>query len=155
MCLDCQNCGGSASNGNQKLFFIQTEDSTALTFNSETTVLTLPVVNEQSLQPVKIDGTVQVAATISLGLTSYQYTVLMRLYRNGTLLTTKTLTQGAALSLSLAFTQITGIPLTYVDNGALFGTNTYTVTLEFSQRSSASVSTAVQSRALNAVVFAI
>lgn len=155
MCMDCQDCGGSSSINNPKLFFTQTEANTPLNFNSETTVLTLPVVREQSLQPVKLDSTVQIVANIALGLTSYSYTVLMRLYRNGTLLTTKTLTQGAALSLSLAFTQVTSIPLTYADTGGPLGTSTYTVTVQFSQRSSATVTTAAQSRALNAVVFGV
>jgi hypothetical protein len=108
---------------------------------------------ERNLQPVKIDSSVQIAASISLGLTSYQYTVLIRLYRNGVLLTTKTLTQGAALSLSLAFTQVSGIPLTYVDESSLLGSNLYTVTAQFSQRSSASLSISAQTRAINAIVF--
>jgi hypothetical protein len=152
MCLDCYNCG-AASNQNPKLFFTESEDNVSLPFNNETTVLTLPIINEQSLQPVKIDSTVQLSANIALGLTSYQYTVILRLRRNGTLLVTKTLAQGAASVLTLSFTQISSIPLTYVDNEGLLGTNTYTVTMQFSQRSSTSVSTSAQSRAINAVVY--
>lgn len=149
----CGTCGSSNSSSGTAFFFTQSESAVGLPFNNETTVMTLPVVAERSLQPVKIDCSVQVAATISLGLTAYQYTVILRLYRNGILLTTKTLSQGSASALTLAFTQTAGIPLTYVDTGSLLGTNNYSVTLQFSQRSSASVTTAVQSRAINATVF--
>lgn len=149
----CGACGSSNFSSGTALFYTQSENTVSLPFNNETTVMTLPVVSERSLQPIKIDCSVQVAATISLGLTSFSYTLILRLYRNGLLLTTKTLSQGAASVLSLAFTQTAGIPLTFVDSTSLLGTNNYSVTLIFSQRSSASVSTAVQSRAINATVF--
>jgi hypothetical protein len=148
-------CGGGGSSSGNRIFFSQNENNTALSFNNETTVLTLPVVVERNLQPVKIDSTVQISATSALGLTAYQYTVVIKLYRNGTLLTTKTLTQGAALSLSLSFTQVSGIPITFVDETSLLGMNTYTVTAHFTQRSSASVSASAQSRAINATVYSI
>jgi hypothetical protein len=147
--VECSS-NGDLSKG---FYYTQTEANTSLPFNSETTILTLPVTLERNLQPVKIDSSVQISAVIALGLTSYQYTVLLRLYRNGVLLTTKTLTQGAALSLSLSFTQVLGIPITFVDDTSLLGTNTYTITAQFSQRSSASVTTSVQSRAMNGTVY--
>lgn len=69
------------------------------------------------------------------------------------LITTKTLAQGAAAVLTLAFTQINAIPFTFVDEQALLGLNTYTVTLQFSQRSNVLVTTSAQTRAINAIVF--
>jgi hypothetical protein len=150
MCIECNPLG---SNNNQKIFYSQLENTVALPFNSEVNVLTLPVTNEQNNQRVKIDSSVQVQASIALGLTAYQYTVILRLRRNGTLITTKTLAQGAAAVLTLAFTQVNAIPFTFVDEQALLGLNTYTVTLQFSQRSNVLVTTSVQTRAINAIVF--
>jgi hypothetical protein len=147
--MECSSNGKSG----KSIFYTQTENNTSLAFNNETTILTLPIVTERNLQPVKIDSTVQISAVISLGLSSYQYTVILRLYRNGVLLTTKTLTQGAALALSLSFTQVSSIPITFVDDKGLLGLSTYTVSAQFSQRSSASVTTSAQSRAINATVY--
>ncbi|MBB6445472.1 hypothetical protein [Bacillus benzoevorans] len=118
---------------------------------TETTVLTLPVVTTQNLQPVKLDGFVQIQAVIPLGLLSYEYGVNLRIRRNGNLLLTETLRQGNSITLTLSFTQVSSIPISLVDNNSLLGTNTYTVTVEFFARSGAGVTITAQSRAINAL----
>ncbi|WP_110114456.1 hypothetical protein [Bacillus sp. CGMCC 1.16541] len=137
--------------GRVNMFFEQQQEDVNLSFNNETTVLTLPVRTEVANQPVKVDGNVKIEARIPLGLTNYQYGVQMRIKRNGTTLTTETLQQGAAAVLTVAFTQFNSIPFTWVDFNTVEGMNTYTVTLQFFVRSSSGVNVTAQSRSINAI----
>lgn len=154
-CGDFSCCSFDRNQGsvNANIFFSQTEGALAIPFGAgtETTVLTLPVVTTQSLQPVKLDGLVQIEAAIGAALLSYQYGVRIRVRRDGNLLMTQTIRQENSLSLSLSFTQVSGVPISLVDNNTLLGTNTYTVTLEFFLRSGTNVTITAQTRSINAL----
>lgn len=129
----------------------QTTNSLSIPFNTETTVLTLAVPTTIPQQPKKIDGIVAVEANIPLGLTSYEYGVTMRLYRNGQQLMSQNLRQGAAAVLTLGFIQNNTIPFSWVDQNAVQGTNTYTVTLQFFTRSTSGVTIQTNTRSLNVI----
>ncbi len=157
---DFSCCSFNKSNGSSpdvNLFFTQTEGSQSIPFGAgtETTVLTLPVVTTQNLQPVKLDGFVQMqgSALGLLALLSYLLAVRLRVRRNGVLLITQMMRQESAISLGLGLTTITSIPISLVDNNSVLGTNTYTVTLEFFDRipNNANSTITAQTRSLNAL----
>lgn len=153
MKLGSCGCGDNSNNQQLNLFFSQTEGALSIPFGAgtETTVLTLPVQTTYNLQPVLINGLVQIQTTIPLGLLSYQYGVRLRVRRDGNLLFTQTLQLGNSITLTLSFTQISTIPISIVDNNTSLGVNTYTITLEFFLQSSAGVNVTAQSRSVNAL----
>jgi hypothetical protein len=151
-------CGSSSNESNNQqinLFFAQTESPLTIPFGAgtETTVLTVPVEITSNLQPVLINGMVQMQFNINpqQGSQAFQHGVRLRIRRNGILLFTKSLQQGSPISSNQPATSTSSIPISIVDNNTVLGTDTYTVTLEFFQRVSNQTSAIAQSRSLNAL----
>lgn len=150
-------CGSSSNHSNNQtnIFFTQTESSLSIPFGvgTETTVLTLPVQITSNLQPVLMNGLVQIQYSINpqQGAQVFQHGVRLRIKRNGILLFTETLQEGSPVSSNVAVTSTSSIPVSFVDNNTNLGTNNYTVTLEFFQRVSSQTNAIAQSRSLNAL----
>ncbi|WP_157404721.1 hypothetical protein [Shouchella shacheensis] len=134
-------------------FFTQNQGTMSIPFGVgiETTVLTLPAATTRQIQSVKLDYTIQLLVQIQALQTNFSYGVRTRLRRNSTLLVTQTFQQGASKLLNLALTRREYIPNTWVDDGAA-GQNTYTITLEYFQRSNANLTVTAETRSLNAIV---
>lgn len=113
------------------IFSSQSQSVQSLTYGSETSILTVNAETKKNNQKMKIDGFATVEANIPLGLTSYQYGVTLRVYRNSQLLFSQNLQQGAAAVLTLSFTQQNVLSFTWVDTVASIGTYTYSVRMEF------------------------
>jgi hypothetical protein len=151
------NCGCCPTPSPQnQFFFTQTEGTLVIPFGAgiETTVLTLPVTTTIDLQNVKLDYVVQLAFALGSGSPNFDYGVRARLRRNGVLLVTQTMQKSASRQgLSGATTRREHIPNTWADSGALAGSNTYTVTIEFFQRANVTTTLTAETRSLNAIVF--
>lgn len=151
------SCGFPSNNSNNpaNLFFTQTESSVSIPFGAgtETTVLTLPVEITSNLQPVLINGLVQIQFNLSpqQGSQVFQYGVRLRIRRDGVLLFTQTIQQGFPASPHITLTNTRSIPISFVDNNIVLGTDTYTLTLEFFQRVPSQISVIALSRSLNAL----
>lgn len=149
-------CGSfnNPDNHSANIFFTQNEGVLSIPFGAgtETTVLTLPVVTTSNLQPVLINGLVQIQFSINpQGAQSFQYGVRMRIRRNGILLFTQTIQQGSQVTITQPAAYVNTLPISLVDNNTVLGTNTYNVTLEFFQRLSSQTTATAQSRSLNAL----
>ncbi|AKP78229.1 MULTISPECIES: hypothetical protein [Priestia] len=130
------------------IFSSQSQSVQSLTYGSETSILTVNAETKKNNQKMKIDGFATIEANIPLGLTSYQYGVTLRVYRNSQLLFSQNLQQGAAAVLTLSFTQQNALSFTWVDTVASIGTYTYSVRMEFFVRSSTGVSVQTTTRAI-------
>ncbi|WP_369361171.1 hypothetical protein [Priestia megaterium] len=130
------------------IFSSQSQSVQSLTYGSETSILTVNVETKKNNQKMKIDGFATIEANIPLGLTSYQYGVTLRVYRNSQLLFSQNLQQGAAAVLTLSFTQQNALSFTWVDTVASIGTYTYSVRMEFFVRSSTGVTVQTTTRAI-------
>ena len=130
------------------IFSSQSQSVQSLTYGSETSILTVNAETKKSNQKMKIDGFATIEANIPLGLTSYQYGVTLRVYRNSQLLFSQNLQQGAAAVLTLSFTQQNVLSFTWVDTVASIGTYTYSVRMEFFVRSSTGVTVQTTTRAI-------
>ncbi|KGR76275.1 hypothetical protein [Ureibacillus sinduriensis] len=146
-------CGSSDNSNNRQsnIFFVQTETPLAIPFGegTETTVLTVPVQVTSNLQPVLINGLVQIQGLIPQATPSYQYGVTMRIRHNGSLLFTQALQLGGNPPANIAHSNINSIPISLVHNNTSLATNTYTVTLTYSLRSVTGITITAQSRSLN------
>lgn len=149
----CGDCRGSPDQ-QQNIFFIQTEIPQTIPFGTgiETTVLTLPVQITGNVVPVLINGLVQMQITLPQGLTFYQYGIRLRIRRNGNLLFTQTMLTSNDNTPNLTHTHIHTIPISIVDNNPAPGNNIYTITLEYYQQSSATITVTAQSRTINALL---
>jgi len=130
------------------IFSSQSQSVQSLTYGSETSILTVNAETKKNNQKMKIDGFATIEANIPLGLTSYQYGVTLRVYRNSQLLFSQNLQQGAAAVLTLSFTQQNVLSFTWVDTVASIGTYTYSVRMEFFVRSSTGVTVQTTTRAI-------
>ncbi|KML30109.1 hypothetical protein C1N83_01560 [Priestia aryabhattai] len=130
------------------IFSSQSQSVQSLTYGSETSILTVNAETKKNNQKMKIDGFATVEANIPLGLTSYQYGVTLRVYRNSQLLFSQNLQQGAAAVLTLSFTQQNVLSFTWVDTVASIGTYTYSVRMEFFVRSSTGVTVQTTTRTI-------
>ncbi|KZE14186.1 MULTISPECIES: hypothetical protein [Priestia] len=130
------------------IFSSQSQNVQSLTYGSETSILTVNAETKKNNQKMKIDGFATVEANIPLGLTSYQYGVTLRVYRNSQLLFSQNLQQGAAAVLTLSFTQQNVLSFTWVDTVASIGTYTYSVRMEFFVRSSTGVTVQTTTRTI-------
>ena len=130
------------------IFSSQSQSVQSLTYGSETSILTVNAETKKNNQKMKIDGFATIEANIPLGLTSYQYGVTLRVYRNSQLLFSQNLQQGAAAVLTLSFTQQNALSFTWVDTVASIGTYTYSVRMEFFVRSSTGVTVQTTTRTI-------
>ncbi|MDQ0229640.1 hypothetical protein [Metabacillus malikii] len=153
-------CGGplsSPSSGND-FFFTQSQGPLLIPFGEgiETTVLTLPLTTTANLQTIKLDYVVQFVFALANNSNNFDYGVRVRLRRNGVLIVTQTLQQSGSRpggGSTPSTTRREHVPNTWVDNGALTGENTYTVTVEFFQRANATTTLSAETRSLNAILF--
>ncbi|PFK33295.1 hypothetical protein COI93_18470 [Bacillus cereus] len=165
--MGCCNCCGSLScnglsncnnNGRNQtnIYFTNVTGNVAIPFATDTTVLTLPVTTTSSLQPVKVDGVVQLQVVLQTAVAVvFQCGITIQLLRNGTPLITETYQLGGTLSLLATVTQTDVIPISFVDNNTSLGTNTYTVIVNFFQRTIGlgTITVTAQTRTLNAITF--
>ncbi|KWU59848.1 MULTISPECIES: hypothetical protein [Priestia] len=130
------------------IFSSQSQSVQSLTYGSETSILTVNAETKKNNQKMKIDGFATIEANIPLGLTSYQYGVTLKVYRNSQLLFSQNLQQGAAAVLTLSFTQQNALSFTWVDTVTSIGTYTYSIRMEFFIRSSTGVTVQTTTRAI-------
>ncbi|PFL03458.1 hypothetical protein COJ01_04435 [Priestia megaterium] len=130
------------------IFSSQSQSVQSLTYGSETSILTVNAETKKNNQKMKIDGFAIIEANIPLGLTSYQYGVTLKVYRNSQLLFSQNLQQGAAAVLTLSFTQQNALSFTWVDTVTSIGTYTYSIRMEFFIRSSTGVTVQTTTRAI-------
>ena len=139
---------GDVIQGQLNIFSAQSQNVQTLTYGSETSILSVDAKTKKTNQKMKIDGFATIESSIPLGLTSYQYGVTLRVYRNSQLLFSQNLQQGAAAVLTLSFTQQNALSFTWVDTVTSIGTYTYSVRIEFFSRSSTGVTAQTNTRAI-------
>ena len=103
---------GDVIQGQLNIFSAQSQNVQTLTYGSETSILSVDAKTKKTNQKMKIDGFATIESSIPLGLTSYQYGVTLRVYRNSQLLFSQNLQQGAAAVLTLSFTQQNALSFT-------------------------------------------